>query len=140
MFRLDMSIISDKLHEIEMKLIDSAQGFELEDQYSCVVCAKIIEGKQGWYDKYGPKCLLCQKAIQNEVIPKEILLKRYSWLAMWEISQLGYHPRVIRMMMRKQQLKPRTIKDNSGRTYFYVFVIEENPILKSNTFFRIKAE
>jgi len=125
-----MNIINDKLHEIEMKLSDNLQGFALEDQYCCMICAKIIEGKQGWYDKYGPKCLLCQKAFQNEVIPREVLLKRDSWLAMWEVSQLGYHPRVIRMMMRKQQLKPRIIKDNTGRTYFYVFLVKENPVLK----------
>ena len=126
-----MNIISDKLHEIERKLVGNKQGFQLEDQYSCMVCAKIIEGKQGWYDKYGPKCLLCQKAFQNDVIPKEVLLKRDSWLAMWEVSQLGYHPRVIRMMMRKKQLKPRIIKDNVDRAYYYVFMIKENEILRN---------
>lgn len=126
-----MRIIRDKLLEIEKRLINSPEGFALEDIYSCVICSKVMEEKLGWYDKYGPKCFFCQKAFQDNVIPKEVLLKRESWLAMWEVSQSGYHPRVIRMMMRKQQLKPRIIEDNLGRTYFYVFIKKENPCLVS---------
>ena len=126
-----MNVVSKKIYEIDKMLKSSPHGFELEDTYSCIICSAVIGANQGWYDTYGPKCFICQKAFQENIIPIEALLNRTSWLAMWEVSQLGIHPRVIRMMMRKKQLKPRIIKDNSGRTYFYIFLIKENPVLEA---------
>lgn len=121
--------IKDKLLEIEKKLRDNPKGFDLDDSYMCIVCGKTISEGTGWYDKFGPKCLLCQKAVDDNTIPPEVCIKRDSWLAMWELNLLGLHPRVIRMKMRKKKLKPRVIKDETGDVYFYIFIKKENPVL-----------
>lgn len=128
-----MLTIRNKLLDIENRLSTAPDGFDLDDYYMCVICSKVVGPGAGWYDKLGPKCSLCQKAIVDEIIPSVACLDRTSWLAMWEINQLGYHHRVIRMMMKNQQLKPRLIKDNSGIVYFYVFMIKENPALKGSS-------
>lgn len=124
-----MNVVNKKIHKIDNMLRSHPKGFGLEDIYSCIICSAVIGENQGWYDTYGPKCFICQKAFQENIIPIEALLNRTCWLAMWEVSQLGIHPRVIRMMMRKKELKPRIIKDDFGRIYFYIFMLSENSVL-----------
>lgn len=104
------------------------KGFKLDDDYICVICGKIIRNNNGWYDRYGPKCLICQKAIDDGVIPKKFCLKRDLWLAMWEVSQKGFHPMVIKKLIRKKVLRARVIKDSNSKPYFYVFPLKENQL------------
>lgn len=126
--------ITDKLLEIDNKLNESPNGFDLDDFYSCVICSKIVSSGKGWYDKLGPKCLLCQKATKEGIIPDQACLQRTSWLAMWELNLLGLHHRVIRMMMKRKWLKPRIILNSKGENYFYIFIKSENPVLLKRFF------
>ena len=126
-----MNLTDIKNHQlaIKQKLIDIPEGFILDDTYACVICQKRVSGDKGWYDNNGPKCLVCQEAIKKGTIPSNICLNRTSWLAMWEVLQLGYHPMVIRMLIRKRKLKVRIIRDFQDKLYFYVFLKRENPLL-----------
>ncbi len=126
---MDIEEIINHQELVKEKLLKSPKGFKLDDDYICVICQKIIRNNKGWYDKYGPKCLYCQKATDDGVIPKKICTKRDSWLAMWEVSQRGYHPMVIKKLIRKKQLKAKIIKDNNGKPYFYVFLLKDNKLL-----------
>jgi hypothetical protein len=111
------------------KLKANPTGFQLDDDYICVVCQRIIRNKNGWYDKLGPKCKPCQKAVRNGIIPEIVCLKRNSWLAMWEVSQLGIHPMVIKKLMRRRKFKAKVVRDDKGKPYFYVFLLKENKFL-----------
>lgn len=116
--------------QIAKKLKTNPNGFQIDEDYICVVCQKIIRHNNGWYDKLGPKCMLCQKAVNEGIIPEFICLKRKSWLAMWEVSQLGIHPMVIKKLIKRKKLKARIIKNTNGTPYFYVFVMRENKFLR----------
>lgn len=59
-----------------------------------------------------------------------VCLKRNSWFAMWEVSQQGFHPMVIKKLIRRRKLKAKIIRDNKGTPYFYVFILRENELLK----------
>lgn len=112
----------------KQKLKKSPKGFHLEDGiYNCLICYKQITGEESWYNELGPKCMTCQKAIDNKTIPKSICKNRDSWFAMWELkSKFGIHPQTTRKLMRNDELKARIIKDSDGKDYFYVFLIKEN--------------
>lgn len=118
--------IKDKFQEIDKKLASNPNGFDLDDYYSCVICSKTVGSGQGWYDKFGPKCMLCQKAVNEGVIPEIVCLKRSNWLALWEVRQLGFHSMVIKKLIRRRKLKAKIIKNDKGEPYFYVFIKKEN--------------
>lgn len=127
-----MHRVKTKFEEINKKLAKSPEGFDLDDDYSCVICSKTVRSGQGWYDKLGPKCMLCQKAVDEEIIPEIVCLRRSTWLALWEVRQLGFHSMVIKKLIRRRKLKAKVIKNEKGEPYFYVFIKGENALLKSN--------
>lgn len=115
--------------QIAEKLKTNPNGFQIDEDYICVVCQKIIRHNNGWYDKLGPKCMLCQKAVNEGIIPELVCLKRNSWLAMWEVSQLGFHPMVIKKLIKRRKLKAKIVRDDESKPYYYVFIKRENKIL-----------
>lgn len=54
---------------------------------------------------------------------------------MWELkSKFGIHPATAKRMIREGKLKARIIKDEAGKDYFYVFLVNENKkFLKENS-------
>lgn len=110
------------------KLKKYPKGFHLDDGlYNCLVCYKQVTGKESWWDLLGPKCIICQKAIEKGVIPKYVCKDRDSWYAIWELKdKFGIHPATARKMVREGELKARIIKDRQGKDYFYVFLVREN--------------
>ncbi len=58
-------------HRRKLRLKKEPRGFRLEPEstYTCCICYELIAGEQTWYDKYGIKCLPCQKALERRVIP-----------------------------------------------------------------------
>jgi len=121
--------LKEHQEKIKEKLKQNKKGFLVDEEYDCIICRKRLVKNKGWYDRFGPKCFLCQKALDEGVIPEIICLKRNSWLAMWEISQLGFHPMVIKKLIKRRKLKAKIIKDDKGKPYYYVFLKKENKIL-----------
>jgi hypothetical protein len=118
---------------LQEKLKENPKGFHMEGgPYNCRICYVGISGSQTWYDANGIKCLLCQKALDEGVIPSEVCQDSDSWYAMWELdSQLGIKWQTSRKLMREGKLKARVITTENNNPYFYVFLIKENPdILK----------
>lgn len=52
----------------ENKLKKFPQGFHLERRSICMICGSSKQGDELWYDKYGIKCMICQKAIEQKII------------------------------------------------------------------------
>lgn len=114
----------------EKKLEEFPNGYHLEDrdgQYHCRICYRYIEGKDTWYDKYGLKCMDCQRNIDNGVIPGEICKDDSLWFKGWQLkSDLGIHPQTARKLVREGKLKVRELKDEDDNTYFRVYLVSEN--------------
>lgn len=117
----------------KQRLKKERKGFHLEEGkiYNCLICHSTISGKDSWWDLGGPKCLICQKAVDTKVIPKMLGKKRDSWYASWELKdKFGIHHASIKKLVREGKLRSRTILYEDGRTHFQVFLKKENPILK----------
>ncbi len=105
------------------------EGYHLTDgEYNCCICHRQISGEETWYDKWGIKCLYCQKAVKEELIPSFVCHDRDSWYAMWELeSKFGIKHQTARKMIRLGELKARIILGDNEKPYEYIFLKKENP-------------
>jgi len=114
----------------EKKLEEFPNGYHLEDrdgQYHCRICYRYIEGKDTWYDKYGLKCMDCQRNIDSGVIPGEICKDDSLWFKGWQFkNDFGIHPQTAKKLVREGKLKVRELKDKEDKTYFRVYLVSEN--------------
>lgn len=111
------------------KLKDHPKGFPIDDNgtYSCFICSTSITTENGWYDKYGLKCLDCQRATEQGILPPAIFDNRDCWFTTWKLeSEFKLHSATIRKMVRDGKLKPRIVKDKNNKPHYYVFLINEN--------------
>ncbi|MFH1854885.1 MAG: hypothetical protein ABH810_00505 [bacterium] len=110
------------------RLKKEPKGFHLEGgPYNCHICYASVSDDQTWYDKYGIKCLTCQRAKDKGVIPKRAVKDRDSWLASWQLkNDFGIHPSSIRRLVREGKLKARTILDEDGTVHYQIFLVKEN--------------
>lgn len=118
----------------DQKLKDFPKGYRLDEsegQYNCLVCYRSIKGSEVWWDKYGPKCDLCQKAVWKKIIPGSICNKRWeAWYEMYQMKdKFGIHPRTAEKMVREGKLKARIVPTENGKPYHYLFLKKENPKL-----------
>jgi hypothetical protein len=113
----------------KQKLKDNPKGFHLTDgTYSCYLCGTQVSGDTSWYDKYGTKCITCQSAVNKHLIPASVFKGKDSWYSIWEFD---YYfdikaPRV-RKYLKEGKLRARTVLGASGRPYFQLFLIKDNP-------------
>jgi len=113
--------------ERKRQLIDFPNGFHLEGEYSCPICGDSIANEKTWYDQYGIKCLICQKAIDDGVIPGSIAQDRDIWYSKYELEdRFNINRQTLREFVKKGVLIPRNIIGNSGRTHLQIFLIEDN--------------
>lgn len=117
--------------KIDEKLKKHPKGFDLTEvgdgQYSCMICGRQISGIEGWRDKYGNKCLVCQKAVDDKLIEGWILEDSDNWYKMWELKdKLNLHHATVRKMVREGKLTASIVPDKDGKPYEYLFVAEEN--------------
>ena len=97
-----------------------------------MVCGCLVAGDQSWYDQWGVKCLLCQKAIKDEIIPGFVCKDHDSHYKMWELKdKFKIHPQTARKLVRQGELKARIITTADGKPFEYIFLKKENPHLIS---------
>lgn len=117
------------------RLIKEPKGFAIPDgeTYSCHICFTSINSSNGWYDKYGFKCLDCQRATDEGILSPEVFEDRDSWYSDWHIESEFHIPdQTIKKLVREEKLKPRIVTDSNGRHHGYVFMaLENNDLLEA---------
>lgn len=110
------------------KLEEFPKGFHLEGVgYTCSVCRDSISNEETWYDKYGIKCLVCQKAIDKKIIPVTVAKNSESWYSKYDLeSYFNIDRHAINRFIKAGILKPCIIPNPSGRPHAYVFLIKDN--------------
>ena len=112
------------------RLRKEPKGFHLDESegvYNCIVCHESISGLETWWDEWGTKCMNCQINLDKGVVPKEICKNDDIWFKDWQLqSDFGIHPMTAKKMRREGKLIGRELKDKNGRTYFTVYLVEEN--------------
>ncbi len=110
------------------KLKEFPKGFHVDDgTYNCRVCRRYVTGEESWYDKYGVKCMTCQKALDEGVIPSFICINNDSFYRMWQLEhKFGIKHQTARKLLREGSLKARIILNEEGKPYEYIFLKKEN--------------
>ncbi|QQR54583.1 hypothetical protein IPG41_05320 [Candidatus Peregrinibacteria bacterium] len=115
----------------KLRLKDEPKGFHINGgPYTCFICGKYVSDEETWYDKYGIKCLVCQRAVEKRVVPGKICQDKDSWYSMWELDHyFKIKHQTARKLIRQGKLKARVITSQDDDAYCFVFLIKENLIL-----------
>jgi len=107
------------------------EGFHVTDgTYNCMVCGRTVTGDESWYDQWGVKCLICQKAVKEGVVPGFVCKDHDSHYKMWELKdKFKIHPQTARKLVREGKLKARIVTTDDGKPFEYIFLKKENPSL-----------
>ena len=115
-------------HKRKLKLADNPKGFHLEGVgYTCFICRDSISNEETWYDKWGIKCLVCQKAIDKKIIPASAAKNENSWYSKYDLeSRFNINQQTMKRFIKEGILKPRIISNTSGKSHTYLFLIKDN--------------
>lgn len=110
------------------KLKANPKGFHLEGRgYTCSICGDSTPEGDNWYDEYGIKCLICQKAIDNGEVPATLGKDKDSWYEKYDIERaFNVKGPTLQKWVRKGLLKPRTISHYGNGVHYEFFIIEDN--------------
>lgn len=111
----------------QVKLKESPNGFLLEDGGTCIICGQHASGENSWYDKYGIKCMTCQKAIDQRIIPRTLGTDKDSFYTDTELDIFfNLKGRVLNEFIRKKVLKVRIIPALDRGRHLRVFLLKDN--------------
>lgn len=113
---------------LKKRLETEPKGFLLEGKgRNCSLCGRGVYEGDGWYDKWGFKCMNCQDAVNKKKIPgslcgdwgheKYVTDSTLSWKA-------GLHIQTIRKLIRHGDIKARQIPNGP-----YLILRKDNPDL-----------
>ncbi|MAZ67628.1 hypothetical protein CL652_02565 [bacterium] len=112
----------------EKKLKESPKGFVLEGVgYTCFICGGGTPANGNWYDKYGIKCSVCQRAINRKEIPASLAKNKESWYTKYDLERsFNLNRYDIKRWVKEEILKARTISREDGGTHVQLFLIKNN--------------
>jgi hypothetical protein len=115
-------------HRRKLKLKNNPKGFHLEGNgYTCAICRNSVSNEETWYDKWGIKCLVCQKAINKKIIPGSVAKNDNSWYSTYDLEdRFNIDKSAMKQAVKEGVLKPRIVPSTSGRPYVYLFLIKDN--------------
>jgi hypothetical protein len=110
------------------KLKENPKGFHLEGKgYTCCVCHDSVSDEQTWYDENGIKCLICQDALDKNIIPPSVASDHESWYSVHDFEGSFFmKPNAVRRFVKEGLLKPRIIPTASGKNHYQLFLIEDH--------------
>lgn len=108
------------------RLEDEPKGYALEAKgRNCSLCGRSIYEGDGWYDKWGFKCMNCQDAVNKKKIPGSLCgdWNHEKYMTDSTISwKTGLHTQTIRKLIRQGKLKARQIPNGP-----YLILRKDNP-------------
>jgi hypothetical protein len=116
------------------RLEESPNGFAVPNEkgYPCWLCKNTRCEWEYWFDKYELKCPPCQRAVNDGVVPGNIIRNNDTWCSMDDVrTELNLHHSTIKKMIRTGELQARIIR-NDEHDYFWVFLKEKNDLLDNH--------
>jgi hypothetical protein len=118
-------------HERQEQLKTSPGGFHLKKEgCTCRICHTPASGEDSWFDAYGLKCIRCQTAINQNIIPPTVATDPDSYYTAHELEQnFALTAKIRRQWIKKGRLISRTITHSDKRPPFELFLISDNATL-----------
>jgi hypothetical protein len=124
---LSFEIASQEWRRKEL-LKESPKGFHIDEKgCNCPICGSIASGENSWFDKDGLKCMPCQKAIDNKIIPVSVIKNRDSWYSKGDLdSYFNIKNAELNKFIKQGLLKDRIIYKEGKKIHFQLFLIKDN--------------
>lgn len=123
-------ILEITLEDIRRKdiLKTNPKGFLFDKGgYCCLICGHSAPEGNSWYDKYGLKCMICQKAVNEKIIPGSVAMNNDSWYSKSELEiYFNIKGSDLKRYIRQSILKARIVQNSAGKVHFEVFLIRDN--------------
>jgi hypothetical protein len=112
----------------EEKLKVSPKGFILEGAgRNCAICGGSSGEEGSWYDEYGVKCLVCQKAIDDGEIPASLAKDEEGWYSEFDMRHsFNLKTSTLNKWVRDGIIKARTVSHYGKGVHAQLFLIEDN--------------
>lgn len=112
----------------EEKLKDKPKGFLLDGiGYTCAICGEHTRQNEAWYDKYGIKCLTCQKGVDKKQISASMAKHKNTWYSAYDLrSRFNLKPPTLRKWVKEGVLKARTITNDRDGVHVQIYLIKDN--------------
>lgn len=112
----------------EKRLETEPKGFALDGNgRNCAVCGEGTREDTNWYDKWGIKCLTCQRAIDKKIIPGSIARNRDNRYSPYDLeSRFGIKKPTLRKMIKEGIIKARVVPTESGHVHCYIILEKDN--------------
>lgn len=108
-------------------LKEHPKGFHLDSGGSCQICGTHVLGENSWFDKYGLKCVICQKAIDAKIIPASVAKDKESWYSSGDlISYFNIKGADLNKYIKQSILKNRIVPDEGKKMHLQLFLIKDN--------------
>ncbi|RJQ32010.1 hypothetical protein C4572_01565 [Candidatus Parcubacteria bacterium] len=116
----------DKVREEKLKA--NPKGFHLDGVgYRCAICHDSTKEGDNWYDEFGIKCLVCQKAIDDGEIPASLAKDEDSWYSKFELDHyFNLKGPVLRKWIKEGIIKPRVVSHYGKGVHVELFLLEDN--------------
>lgn len=110
------------------KLKEHPNGYTLDGfGYNCFICGGSTPADGNWYDKWGIKCLVCQRAVNRKEIPPSLAKFKDSWYSKWELeSRFNLTAPVLRRWVKEGIMKARVITNEKGKVHAQLFLLKDN--------------
>jgi hypothetical protein len=119
--------IKDKKREEKLKEFPKGYAFMDGQRYSCSLCGMSVQDEGLWYDKWGIKCLLCQKAVDRKIIPGSLCKNHDSRYSVWEFEHyFKLSAPNVRKLVKEGLLTARIVPTEKGRPHVRVFLMKDN--------------
>jgi hypothetical protein len=117
-----------KEEERAKKLEENPNGFHLEGVgYTCFICGGSTPEGDNWYDQYGIKCLVCQKAIDAGEIPASLAKEKDSWYSKFDLEHyFNVKHHALRKWLKEGIIKARDVSYFGKGAHVQLFLIEDN--------------
>ena len=124
---IEMDMAQKKLKN---RLVKELKGFAMPGEgRSCSLCDRNLWDEDGWYDKWGLKCMNCQSAVDKRKIPGSLCGDWQHEKSIPDTAlamQSGLHVQTIRKLIRQGKIAGRQIPGGP-----YMILRKDNPNLKA---------
>jgi hypothetical protein len=112
----------------EEKLKANPKGFHLDGVgYRCAICHDSTKEGDNWYDEFGIKCLVCQKAIDEGEISASLAKDENVWYSKFDLDHyFNLKGPTLRKWIKEGIIKPRTVSHYGKGVHFELFLLEDN--------------
>lgn len=118
----------EKEKALEEKLKENPKGFRREGTgYTCAICGGSTPEGDNWYDKWGVKCLVCQRAIDKGEIPASLAKNKDSWYRKYDFEHyFNVKGQTLNKWVKEGILIARTVSHYDEGVHTQVFLIKDN--------------